>query len=133
VKQHFIDTDVQLGCFELREISRYQVALKASRTSRGVPLLEDIPIAGVLFRPLPQQESSLQQNLIYGQSVIYPTVFDLMGLRWAPAVADLDPLRLSNEEFTGSQSTAGDPKPRLRLFQLESRRVSACAGSRSAA
>jgi hypothetical protein len=41
----------------------------------------------------------LQQNLILGQTVIFPTLFDLMGLRWAPAVADLDPLRLSNEEF----------------------------------
>ncbi|MHC4176604.1 MAG: coiled-coil domain-containing protein [Planctomycetota bacterium] len=99
IKRHFIDTDVQLSNYELREVSRYQVALKASRTSRGVPLLEDIPIAGVLFRPLPQQESSLQQNLILAQATIYPTLFDLMGLRWAPAVADLDPLRLSNAEF----------------------------------
>jgi hypothetical protein len=61
--------------------------------------LEDIPAIGVLFRPLPQQESSLQQNVILGQTVIYPTLFDLMGLRWAPAVSDLDPLRLLNEEF----------------------------------
>jgi len=99
VKRHFIDTDVQLSNYELREISRYQVALKASRTSRGIPLLEDIPLAGILFRPLPQAESSLQQNLVLGQTVIYPTLFDLMGLRWAPAIADLDPLRQSNEEF----------------------------------
>ena len=99
VKRHFIDTDVQLSNYELREVSRYQVALKASRTSRGVPLLEDIPLAGVLFRPLPQQESSLQENLILAQATIYPTLFDLMGLRWARAIADLDPLRLSNEEF----------------------------------
>ncbi|MHC4403160.1 MAG: hypothetical protein ACYTG0_26155, partial [Planctomycetota bacterium] len=82
VKRHFIDTDVQLSNYELREVSRYQVALKASRTSRGVPLLEDVPLAGVLFRPLPQQESSLQENLILAQATIYPTLFDLMGLRW---------------------------------------------------
>jgi hypothetical protein len=99
VKQHYIDTDVQLSNYELREVSRYMVALKASRTARGVPLLEDVPIAGVLFRPLPQQESALQENVILAQATIYPTLFDLMGLRWAPAVADLDPLRLSNEEF----------------------------------
>ncbi|NQU24301.1 MAG: hypothetical protein HQ567_23715 [Candidatus Nealsonbacteria bacterium] len=99
VKRHFIDTDVQLSNYELREVSRYQVALKTSRTSRGVPLLEDIPIAGVLFHPLPQQESSLQENLILAQATIYPTLFDLMGLRWATAVADLDPLRMSNQEF----------------------------------
>ncbi|HVA48441.1 MAG TPA: hypothetical protein VNH11_18905 [Pirellulales bacterium] len=99
VKRHFIDTDVQLSNYELREVSRYQVALKASRTSQGVPLLQDIPIAGVLFRPLPSAESSLQENIILGQATIFPTLFDLMGLRWAPAVADLDPLRLENDEF----------------------------------
>lgn len=99
VKRHFIDTDVQLSNYELREVSRYTVALKASRTSRGVPLFEDIPALGVLFRPLPSAESSLQQNVILGQSTIFPTLFDLMGLRWAPAVADLDTLRLRNSDF----------------------------------
>jgi hypothetical protein len=100
IKRHFIDTEVQLGNYELREISRYTVALKASRTSRGVPLLEDIPAVGILFRPLPSASSSLQQNVILGQSTIFPTLFDLMGLRIAPAVADLDTLRLRNWEFS---------------------------------
>ena len=62
VKRHFIDTDVQLGNYELREVSRYQVALKASRTSRGVPLFEDIPGVGVLFRPLPSAESGASRE-----------------------------------------------------------------------
>jgi hypothetical protein len=48
---------------------------------------------------LPSQESSLQQNVILGQATIFPTLFDLMGLRWAPAVSDVDPLALSNAEF----------------------------------
>jgi hypothetical protein len=99
VKRHYIDTDVQLGNYELREISRYVVALKASRTGRGVPLFQDIPGIGVLFRPLPSAESSLQENVVMGQAVVFPTLFDLMGLRWAPAVVDLDPLRLRNQEF----------------------------------
>ena len=71
VKRHFIDTDVQLSNFELREVSRYNVALKAARTSRGVPLLEDIPVAGALFRPLASDEKSLQQNLIMAQATIF--------------------------------------------------------------
>ncbi len=99
VKQHFIDTDVQLSNFELREVSRYVVALKAERTAKGVPLLEDIPLVGALWRPLPSDEKSLQQNIIMAQATIFPTLFDLMGLRWAPAVSDLDPLRLSNREY----------------------------------
>ena len=85
IKQHFIDTDVQLGNYELREISRYVVALKAARTGRGgVPLLQDIPGLGVLFRPLPSAESSLQENIIMGQATIFPTLFDLMGLALGP-------------------------------------------------
>ena len=99
VKRHFVHTDVQLSNYELREVSKYQVALKASRTGRGVQLLQDIPGIGVLFRPLPSDESSLQQNLIYAQSTIFPTLFDLMGLRYAPAVADLDPLKEINDEW----------------------------------
>jgi hypothetical protein len=75
------------------------VALKASRTSRGVPLLEDVPGVGILFRPLPQAESSLQENIILAHATIFPTLFDLMGLRWAPAVSDLDTLRLREQEF----------------------------------
>jgi hypothetical protein len=100
IKRHFIDTDVQSGNYELREVSKYTVALKASRTSRGVPLLEDAPGVGVLFRPLPSQESSLQQNIILSQTVIFPTLFDLMGLRWAPAVADLDSYGVKELEHT---------------------------------
>ncbi|WP_337177226.1 hypothetical protein [Paludisphaera sp.] len=99
VKRHFIHTPVQLTNYELREVSTYQVALKASRTSRGVPLLEDVPGVGVLFRPLPNAESSLQENIVLAHGAIFPTLFDLMGLRWAPAVSDLDTLRLKNEDF----------------------------------
>lgn len=99
VKRHYIDTDVQLGNFELREVSRYQVALKAARTSRGVPLLEDAPIVGALFRPLPSDESSLQENIVLAQATIFPTLFDLMGLRFAPAIAELNPLGLATDEF----------------------------------
>lgn len=99
VKQHYIDTNVQLSNFELREVSRYVVALKAARTSKGVPALENVPVAGVLFRPLPSQESSLQQNQVLCQATVFPTLFDLMGLRWAPAVTDLDPLRMVEDDF----------------------------------
>src|ERR1700722_16186632 len=103
IKRHFIDTDVQLGNYELREVSRYRVALKASRTGRGVPLLEDVPGLGLLFSPLPQAESSLQENVILAQSTIFPTLFDLCGLRWAPGVVDLDALRLQESEFVTRQ------------------------------
>ncbi len=99
VKRHFVHTDVQLSNFELREVSKYLVGIKVARTGKGVQLLQDIPGLGVLFRPLPSAGSSLQQNLIYAQSTIFPTLFDLMGLRYAPAVADIDPLADRMAEF----------------------------------
>ncbi|MEX1231395.1 MAG: hypothetical protein WEB58_14205 [Planctomycetaceae bacterium] len=110
VKQHFIDTDVQLSNFELRKVSDYQIALKASRTSRGVPLFEDIPGVGMLFRPLPSAESSLQQNIVMAQATIFPTLFDLMGLRWAPAVADIDSQSLRYDDYRarGRRKTVSD-------------------------
>lgn len=98
VKRHFIHTQVQTTSFELREIGRYLVSLKASRTSRGVPLLEDAPVIGGLFRPLPSAESSLQQNIILSQSMAYPTLFDLMGLRWSKHLVDLDHVGLRDSE-----------------------------------
>lgn len=98
IKRHFIDTEVQTSSFELREISRYLVALKASRTSKGVPLFEDLPGVGALFRPAPSAESSLQQNIILGHTTVYPTLFDLMGLRWSRHVADLDHMDLRDTE-----------------------------------
>ena len=100
VKRHFVHTDVQTSSYELREISRYTVALKASRTERGVPLFEDIPGIGAAFRPLPSDESSLQTNIILGSSTIYPTVFDLMGLRWSAFVDQLSSPGIAQEKTT---------------------------------
>ncbi|EAQ77149.1 hypothetical protein DSM3645_15135 [Blastopirellula marina DSM 3645] len=100
IKRHFINTQVQTSSFELRLISRYQVALKAARTSQGVPLLQDIPVVGLAFRPLPSDESSIQQNVILGQTVVYPTLYDLMGLRWAPSVVDLNHTNARDAEHT---------------------------------
>ena len=98
IKRHYVHTDVQTSSYELREISRYTVALKASRTERGVPGLEKIPVLGAAFRPLPQAESSLQTNIILGSSTIYPTVFDLIGLRWSPYVESMQSSRLNREK-----------------------------------
>jgi hypothetical protein len=105
---------VQTSSYELREISRYTVALKASRTDRGVPLFQDIPFVGYAFRPLPSEESSLQTNIILGSSTVYPTVFDLMGLRWSPYV-----------DGEGSSSLAAEKqrtKTRAELIRSELRK-----------
>jgi hypothetical protein len=110
VKRHFVNTEVQIGNLEWREISRYEISLKAAHNSRGVPLLEDIPVVGLAFRPLPQAKKSIQKNIIIGQAAVYPTVEDLLGLR-SPAAAGLpvdempqDLERLRNaQKFTNLQ------------------------------
>ena len=110
VKRHFVHTEVQTANFELREISRYQVALKVARTARGVPLLEDIPVLGAAFKPAPSAESSIQQNIIFGQTNVYATLFDLMGLRWAQQVVDLNHTSLLDSEHVvrGRQKSMRD-------------------------
>lgn len=120
IKRHFVHTEVQTGNFELREISRYQVALKVSRTSQGVPMLQNIPLVGRAFRPAPSAESSLQQNIIFGQTNLYPTLYDLMGLRWAQQVVDLDHTSLLESEHVirGRQKAM-----RNYVFEVASRRV----------
>lgn len=126
VKRHFVHTDVQTSSYELREITRYTVALKASRTGRGVPLFEDIPVVGAAFRPLPSDESSLQTNIILGSSTIYPTVFELMGLRWSryvddmasPALADQKQMQANRREELRRQllhTTTGTVNKRIGL------------------
>ena len=85
IKRHFVHTSVQTGNFELREISRYQVALRVSRTSKGVPLLEDIPVVGAAFRPAASDNSSLQQNIIFGQTNVYRHALRFNGTSLGPA------------------------------------------------
>jgi hypothetical protein len=120
IRRHFINTQVQTSSFELRELSRYQVALKAARTSQGVPLLQDIPGVGLLFRPLPSDESSIQQNIILAQSVVYPTLFDLMGLRWAPSIVDLNHVSVRDSEHVvrGRRQVVNDS-----IFDITTRTV----------
>ncbi|MBL8888948.1 MAG: hypothetical protein JNL67_03145 [Planctomycetaceae bacterium] len=120
VKRHFIHTQVQTSSYELREVGRYQVALKAARTSRGVPMLENAPVVGGLFRPAPSEESSIQQNIILGRSVVYPTLYDLMGLAWAQHVAELgyDDIRNAGHVARGRQQMV-----RQHVFDESSRNV----------
>jgi len=120
IKRHFVHTDVQTSSYELREISRYTVALKASRTDRGVPLFEDLPGIGAAFRPLPSEESSLQTNIILGSSTIYPTVFDLMGLRWSAYVDELTSPGIAEEK---QKQSSRREEVRSQLLNTTRRRV----------
>ncbi len=120
IKRHLLHTQVQTSSFELREVGRYQVALKVARTAKGVPMLENAPVVGALFRPAPSAESSIQQNILLAKSVIYPTLYDLMGLSWAQHVAELsyDGIRNAGHVSRGRQEII-----RSHVFDESSRNV----------
>ena len=61
-------------------------------------MIEDIPLIGILGRPAPSDESALQQNIVLGQTTVYPTLFDLMGLRWSKHVADVNHINLRDAQ-----------------------------------
>lgn len=117
LKQRSIDTNVHLQNYELRPISSYEVALRPAKSSSRAPLLSKIPLAGSLFRPQHPREPSLQKNLVYGQAAIYPSLFDLLDLRWAVELSHSDSLRLPIgshlletrvDDFSGGVSDAQD-------------------------
>jgi hypothetical protein len=82
VERHMVETDVQIPSLELQEVSRFRVALDAKEQGKGIPLLEDIPGAGALFRPRPTKASVTQENIILVEAVVYPTALSVAGKAW---------------------------------------------------
>ena len=82
VVRHFIDTEVQTTAYELREISRFRVGVQATRGVRGVPILEDLPVAGRLFRSRPSRATTVQDTMMLADCVIYPSILSVTGTNW---------------------------------------------------
>ena len=85
VRRHTIEADVHLPNLELQEVSRFRVALDAEQQGNGVPLLEDVPGLGALFRPRRTAASTTQENIILVDAVIYPTALALSEKSWLAA------------------------------------------------
>ena len=49
VQRHLVEANVHIASLELQEVSRFRVALDAKEQGKGIPLLEDIPVAGRCF------------------------------------------------------------------------------------
>lgn len=115
VKRHYLKTEVQSTSFELREISRFRLALAANRRGRGIPLLGDLPVVGFLARPLASSAAAFQENIILADCVVYPTIFNLIGPDWlGPPVRESNPesLRLVEQREL-------DRRERIRLHLLQ--------------
>ena len=74
VQRHLIEADVQIPSLELQEVSRFRVTLDSDEQGKGIPLLEDVPGVGALFRPRRAVASTTQENIILVDAVVYPTV-----------------------------------------------------------
>ena len=82
VVRHFIDTEVQTTSFEMREISRFRVGVQATRGVRGVPILEDMPLTGRLFRSRPSRATTVQETMMLADCVVYPSILSVTGTNW---------------------------------------------------
>jgi hypothetical protein len=82
VQRHLIEADIHIASLELQEVSRFRVAVDATQQGKGIRLLEDIPGAGVLFRPRRSSAATIQQNVILVDVVVYPTVLTLADNNW---------------------------------------------------
>lgn len=93
VDRQTLNTEVQLSNLEMREVSRFEANSKLGiptlRTG-GVPILKDLPV----FRSLPligwftRRRGSagvIQENVIFAQTAIYPSMVDLVELLRIPA------------------------------------------------
>jgi hypothetical protein len=88
VQRHTVNTEVQLGNLEIREVSRFESDSKIGLPTTywgGLPLLKDIP--GV--RPIPLigwfvrrkgSNAIAQRSLIFAQTTMSPTIGDILDL-----------------------------------------------------
>jgi hypothetical protein len=82
IVKHFIDTQVQSNNYQMREVSRFRLGVQASRPSRGVPVLQDLPLAGGLFRSRSSRAQAVQETMILADAVIYPSILSVTGTSW---------------------------------------------------
>ncbi|MDX6498485.1 MAG: hypothetical protein QOG23_1745 [Blastocatellia bacterium] len=88
IERHTVNTEVQLSNLELREISRFESNSRlgiATRYAGGLPLLKDLPYIRYIpligwFVRTSGKAAVTQQSLMFGQTTMYPTIGDIMGL-----------------------------------------------------
>lgn len=88
VERHTVNLEAQLSTFELREFSRFQANTQlGSPVHRWggvpllneIPLLKEIPLIGYFVRK-GGRAAVIQENVILGQTTIYPTILDMVKL-----------------------------------------------------
>jgi len=82
VQRHLVEANVHIPSLELQEISRFRVLLDNEEWGSGIPLVEDIPKVGNLFRPRRAGGSTTQENIILVEAIVYPTALGLAEKSW---------------------------------------------------
>lgn len=88
IERHTVNTEVQLSNLELREVSRFNSNARIGLPVRkfgGIPILNNIPYVREVpligwFVRKSGKSAVTQQSLIFGQTTIYPTIGDILGL-----------------------------------------------------
>lgn len=110
IERHGVNTEVQLSNYEIRLISQFdansQVGLP-TRKGGGIPILKDLPILRDIpligwFTISKGRAGVVQQDLILGQTQIFPTIGDVIALLTRP-------ITTVNPDFTSS--LVGSPSP----------------------
>jgi hypothetical protein len=88
IERHTVNTEVQIGNLEIREVSRFEANARLGLPTRywgGLPIVKDIP--GI--RPVPfigwfirrgGKAAVMQQSLIFAQTTMSPTIGDILEL-----------------------------------------------------
>jgi hypothetical protein len=76
------------------------VALDSDEQGKGIPLLDDVPGLGALFRPRRATASTTQENIILVDAVVYPTALSMIGKTR---------LALDSNESRSAAGTATEP------------------------
>lgn len=82
VQRHLVEANVHIPSLELQEVSRFRVLLDNEERGPGIPLMEDIPKFGNLFRPRRAAASTAQENIILVEATVYPTAVGMAEKSW---------------------------------------------------
>lgn len=88
VDRQSINNEVQIGNFEIREISSFGVNSQLGLPSRkwgGIPILKDIPLVSEIpligwFHWRGGRSAVVQESIVFAQTAMYPTIGDLITL-----------------------------------------------------
>jgi hypothetical protein len=97
IERHTVNTEVQLSNLELREVSRYESNARlgiATRYAGGLPIFKDLPYVRYIpligwFVRTSGKAAVTQESLIFGQTTMYPTIGDIMGLLTTEPTIDI--------------------------------------------